>query len=278
MVTYRIRASVGLLVMAALALPLTSYADALFANGLAGDQKLPRRWGIGVDYFAMSQPYQLDELTFSPPVLPITDPSILPIDNDIRHTDIHVDVWVTPFLNLFGIYGQIDGETTIDLGVLGLPLPPNVNSLLVDYDGEVYGGGIVLAAGGARWFASVTTTFTDTSLSGDFKSSVTATTIQPRLGLRFGDHTEFWVGGYFLDATEKHSGTLSLDLGPIIAPPGGPIPRPVDLDFAVELSQQEDFNWSFGTHMMMSDAWEATVEVGAGERRTVLANITYRFE
>jgi hypothetical protein len=52
----------------------------------------------------------------------------------------------------------------------------------------------------------------------------------------------------------------------------------VDLDFAVELSQQEDFNWSFGTHMMMSDAWEATVEVGAGDRRTVLANITYRFE
>lgn len=278
MVTYRIRASVGLLLLAALALPLTSYADALFANGLAGDRKLPRRWGIGVDYFSMNQPYQLDELTFSPPVLPITDPSMLPIDNQIRHTDIHLDVWVTPFLNVFGIYGQIDGETTIDLGVLGLPLPPNVNSLLVDYDGEVYGGGIVLAAGGDRWFTSVTATFTDTSLSGDFKSSVTATTIQPRLGLRFGDHTEFWVGGYFLDATEKHSGTLSLDLGPIIAPPGGPVPRPVDLDFAVELSQQEDFNWSFGTHMMMSDAWEATVEVGAGERRTVLANITYRFE
>jgi hypothetical protein len=264
--------------VAVLALPLTSYADALFANGLAGDRKLPRRWGIGVDYFSMNQPYQLDELTFSPPVLPITDPSILPIDNEIRHTDIHLDVWVTPFLNVFGIYGQIDGETTIDLGVLGLPLPPNVNSLLVDYDGEVYGGGFVLAAGGDRWFASVTSTFTDTSLSGDFKSSVTATTIQPRLGLRFGDHTEFWVGGYFLDATEKHSGTLSIDLGPIIAPPGGPIPRPVDLDFAVELSQQEDFNWSFGTHMMMSDAWEATVEVGAGDRRTVLANITYRFE
>jgi hypothetical protein len=263
--------------MAALALPLSSYADALFANGLAGDRKLPRTWGIGVDYFAMRQPYQLDELSFSPPVLPITDPSILPIDNEIRHTDLHVDVWVTPFLNVFGIYGRIDGETTIDLGVLGLPLPPNVNSLLVDYDGDVYGGGIVLAVGGDSWFASVTGTFTDTSLEGDFKSSVQATTIQPRLGLRSGDHTEIWIGGYFVDATEKHSGTLSIDLGPIIAPPGGPIPRPIDLDFAVELSQQQDFNPSIGMHMMMSDAWEATVEVGAGDRRTVLANITYRF-
>ena len=124
----------------------------------------------------------------------------------------------------------------------------------------------------------MTGTIIDTSLDGDFKSSVEATTIQPRVGLRFEDHTEFWVGGYFLDAEEKHSGTLSLDLGPIIAPPGGEIPRPVDLDFAVDLSQEEDFNLSIGTHMMLSDAWEATVEVGAGDRTTVLANFTYRFE
>ena len=266
-----------LLALLAMILPLAAQADALFANGLAGDRKLPRTWGIGIDYFYMRQPYQLDALSFSPPVLPITDPSILPIDNRIRHTDIHFDVWVTPFLNVFGIYGTIDGDTTINLGVLGLPLPPNVNSLLVDYDGDVYGGGIVLAVGGDKWFASVTGTFTDTNLEGDFNSSVEATTIQPRLGLRFGDHTELWVGGYFVDATEKHSGTLSIDLGPLIAPPGGPIPRPIDLDFAAELSQQQDFNPSIGMHMMMSDAWETTIEVGAGDRKTVLANITYRF-
>lgn len=266
------------LVLATLTLPFASHGDALFGNDLAGDRKLPRTWGIGIDYFSMSQPYQLDSLSFSPAVLPITDPSILPIENEIRHADIHVDVWVTPFLNLFGIYGQIDGDTTIDLGVLGLPLPPDVNSLLVEYDGDVYGGGIVLAVGGDRWFASLTGTFTDTNLGGDLESSVTATTVQTRLGMRFGDHTEFWVGGYFLDAEEKHSGTISFDLGPFIAPPGGPIPRPIDLDFAVDLSQEKDFNLSFGTHMMLSDAWEATVEVGAGDRRTVLANLTYRFE
>ena len=276
--THKTWVFIGLMSLAALALPTSGHADALFGNDLAGDHKLPRTWGVGIDYFSMTQPYQLDRLSFSPPVLPITDPSVLPIENEIRHTDIKLDVWVTPFLNVFGIYGQIDGDTRIDLSVLGLPFPPDVNSLLVDYDGDVRGLGIVLAVGGDRWFASVTGTIIDTSLDGDFKSSVEATTIQPRVGLRFEDHTEFWVGGYFLDAEEKHSGTLSLDLGPIIAPPGGEIPRPVDLDFAVDLSQEEDFNLSIGTHMMLSDAWEATVEVGAGDRTTVLANFTYRFE
>ncbi|MDH4125973.1 MAG: hypothetical protein OEW64_10540 [Gammaproteobacteria bacterium] len=279
-----------LIIAALLSLPFAAQADALFGNDMARDRYLPRTWGIGIDYFNMSQPYQIDSLslvdTLDTPGGPVPvdlaaallmgqDPNVLDIDNDIRHGDIKLDVWVLPFLNVFGIYGQIDGATHIDLRVLNLPLPPQTNSLTIDYDGDVYGGGIVLAVGGDRWFGSVTATVTDTSLSGDFKSSVGATTIQPRIGLRFPDHTEIWLGGYFLDADEKHSGTVDLDLGIV----GGGLPVDAqDAVFAVDLSQQEDFNFSVGTHMMFSDAWEATIEVGAGDRRTVLANFTYRFD
>ena len=271
-----------LAITAVLTLPFTAQADALFGNDMAGDRKLPRTWGIGIDYFEMSQPYQIDSLSlFDGPVdlgaLLVPDPSILPIDNKVSHHDIKIDVWVLPFLNVFGIYGQIDGDTRINLGVLGLPLPPETNSLAISYDGDVFGGGVTLAFGGDSWFGSVTATVTDTSLGGDIKSSVSATTIQPRLGLRFGDHTEIWVGGYILDAEEKHSGTIDLDLGLL----GSMLPPPIDgqdVAFEVDLSQSEDFNPSIGMHMMMSDAWEATVEVGAGDRRTVLANITYRFD
>lgn len=267
----------NILVVAVLLLPLSVQADALWGNDMAGDAKLPRTWGIGIDYFSMDQPYQLDSLSFSPPVLPITDPGALPISNDIRHTDLKFDVWLFPFMNVFGIYGRISGDTNIDLSVLGLPLPPATNSLVVDYDGDVFGGGITLAVGGEHWFASITGTVTDTDLGGDFNSTVDAVTIQPRIGARFGDHTEFWIGGYFIDAEEKHNGTIALDLGPLIPLPP-PLMSPVDLDFAVDLSQAEDFNLSFGTHMMLNDAWETTIEVGVGDRSTVLANVTYRFE
>ncbi|MDH3545878.1 MAG: hypothetical protein OEN22_02200 [Gammaproteobacteria bacterium] len=279
---------IKLLVVVVLALPLIAQADALFGNKMAGDRMLPRTWGIGIDYFDMSQPYQLDSLSIVDTIdtpggpvpvdlqeLLVPDPSILPINNDVRHYDVKVDFWLFPFLNVFGIYGQIDGDTNINLGVLGLPLPPQTNSLTVDYDGNVYGGGVVLVAGGERWFGSLTATFTDTNLDGDINSSVEATTIQPRIGLRFGDHTEFWIGGYILDADEKHSGTIDLDLGLL----GQSLPIDgQDIAFAVDLSQAEDFNLSVGTHMMLSDAWEATIEVGGGDRSTVLANFTYRFE
>jgi hypothetical protein len=274
-----------LLLLAVLAAPLASHADALLGNKMAGDRNLPRTFGIGIDYFNMRQPYALDGLTLidTGPVdidlgqVLLQDPGILPIDNEIRHADLKLDVWLFPFLNIFGIYGQIDGRTRIDLGVLGLPLPPETNALTINYDGNVYGGGFVLAAGGDRWFVSLAGTFTDTDLGGDFDSSVKATIYQPRVGLRFGDHTEFWVGGYVLDAEEKHSGRVDLDLGLV----GAQLPPPIDgqdVAFDVDLSQDEDFNWSVGTHMTWGEAWEATVEVGAGDRRTALANVTYRFE
>ena len=266
----------NILLLLILILPVFAQADPLFGKAMAGDRKLPRAFGIGIDYFSMDQPYQIDSLSFSPPptfpLPPITNVLAIVVDSEIENVDLKVDVWLLPFLNVFGIYGRIDGRTTVDLSNTGVLLPPDFQRLNIAYDGDVYGGGVVLAVGGDRWFASLTGTFSDTSLSGAFQSSVEATTIQPRLGFRVPENTEIWIGGYFSDAEESHSGTINLDLGPF--GPGTPIP----IDFAVDLPQQEDFNFSYGLHTMFSDSWEATMEVGRGDRNTALANLTYRFE
>ena len=266
--------SIQLILLAALVVPGFARADALFGNNIAGGMETPRTFGIGIDYFNLRQPFQLDSLTFvappGAPLPPISDPSVITADSEIQNFDVKVDVWLLPFLNVFGIYGRIDGDTLVDLQGLELPLPPQTQRVVIDYDGDVYGGGLVLAVGGERWFGSVTATFTDTDLSGDFESSVKATTIQPRIGLRAGDGIDVWVGGYIIDAEESHQGTVNLDIGFGL----GVIP----IDFAVDLSQKEDFNPSIGMHMMLGESWEATAEIGGGDRDTVLANFTYRFQ
>ena len=265
----------NLLLLLILVLPLSSQADPLFGKGMAGDRNLPRAFGIGIDYFNMDQPYQIDSLSFvTPPAFPlppIANVNAIIVNNEIEHVDLKLDVWLLPFLNVFGVYGSIDGSTTVDLRNVGVPLPPGFDILRIAYDGDVYGGGLVLAVGGDKWFASLTGTFTDTDLSGAFNSSVEATAIQPRIGIRATENTEVWIGGYFIDAEESHSGTILLDLG--ILGPGAPIP----IDFAVDLSQQEDFSFSLGIHTMFTEHWEATVEIGAGDRNIALANMTYRF-
>jgi hypothetical protein len=280
----------NLLLLPILVLPLSGQADPLFGKEMAGDRKLPGAFGIGIDYFNISQPYQIDSLSVCEldPCLSILGgllPSLsgatgIVVENDAENIDLKLDLWLFPFLNIFGVYGQIDGRTTVDLRNVGVLLPPSLEVLNIGYDGDVYGGGVVLAVGGDKWFASLTATITDTSLSGTsgstIDSSVEATTIQPRIGVRATETTEVWIGGYFIDAEEKHRGSIDFTLG-LLAPPGVPPSTVVPIDFGVNLSQQEDFNFSIGLHSMFSEHWEATVEVGGGDRNTALANLTYRF-
>ncbi len=57
----------SLLLVLILVMPASGLADPLFGKGLAGGSNLPRAFGIGIDYFNMDQPYQIDSLTFTPP-------------------------------------------------------------------------------------------------------------------------------------------------------------------------------------------------------------------
>jgi hypothetical protein len=98
--------------------PALAQADSLFGSDLAGDRKLPKAFGIGVDYFSLDQPFQIDRLRISTPVPispPTLDPALIGTDSDVTHGDLKIDVWLWPFLNVFAIYGQIDGETIVDL-------------------------------------------------------------------------------------------------------------------------------------------------------------------
>jgi hypothetical protein len=71
----------------------------------------------------------------------------------------------------------------------------------------VYGLGLTLAYGGEHWFTSATSTWTKTSLNGDFDSSVETFTFQPRIGPLWGKWA-FWLGGLYIDTKEDHSGVV----------------------------------------------------------------------
>ena len=247
-------------------LPLSAWADSgpLFMKHILGEREFYEPWGVGIDFFTMDQPYKIKQLTFDLPGVVLPDPSGLRVENDIQHYDIKLDVWLTPFLNLFGILGHMSAETVVDLSsvpVQGLPF--SLGKLPVDYDGTVYGLGFTLAYGGERWFGSVTSTWTDTSLNGDFDSSVKSFTAQPRVGL-FWEKWAFWVGGMYLDTQEDHSGTIAL---PVL----GPVP------FAVELEGASKWNTAVGAGYIFSTRANLYLELGFGDRDHTLFNFTYRF-
>lgn len=252
-----------LIVIMLLALPLTAFAESSlpWMKDLAGDRELPLPWGVGFDFFTMDQGYQIDRLELSFPGLGNLDPNLLDVRNQAQEFDIKIDAWILPFLNAFVILGRTDIETSINISGLGLPLP--FDNLVIDTDGKIFGGGLTLAVGGEQWFASVTGALTDTNLGGDFDSSAEAVTVQPRLGL-LRDQWQLWVGGFYLDAEESHKGTIGI---PFL----GSVP------FDVELSQENDWNYTFGVRHEFSKKFDATLELGFGDRDITLFNVTYRF-
>lgn len=260
-----------LLIALFLLLPLTVCADEtkggpLFMKDLVDEGDFFAPWGVGVDIFTMNQPYSIKSLDFQLPGVGDIDPSAVGVKNNVQNYDIKLDVWVTPFLNVFGLVGRVSAHTYVDLGNVSIPgLPVALPSLDVSYDGTVYGGGANLVYGTDRWFAALNNTWTSTSLSGDFDSSVSSFTIQPRLGV-IVDGWTLWGGGMWLDTTEKHSGTISLGV------PGLP---PVPFD--VELESAKKWNYAVGIGKIFSPRATMFFELGFGERKHTLFNFTYRF-
>lgn len=257
-----------LLTLALLA-PVAVQADNTlpFMKEMAGDRELPPAWGIGIDFFTMDQPYKIDQLEFILPGVSLPDVSQVDVNNRVQHFDIKADVWLLPFLNVFGILGQVNTDTVVDLSrttIIGLPPQlPSLGKLEIDTDGTVWGFGATLAFGGDRWFGAVTTTWTDADLGGDFDSSIEALTIQPRVGMIFGQWTG-WVGGMYLDVEESHAGVIN-------------IPGIGQLPFAAVLSAESDWNTAVGVSHHFSEKLSLSLEVGFGDRDHTLFNFNYRF-
>jgi hypothetical protein len=238
----------------------------LFMKDLLGDREFFAPWGVGIDVFTMGQDYSISSLEFQLPGAGEIDPSKVGVTNDVQAFDIKLDVWVTPFLNVFGLVGRMDADTFVDLSSVTIPgLPVALPTLPVAYDGTVYGFGFNLFYGTDRWFAALNNTWTDTSLSGDFDSSVSSFTMQPKLGLIVDGWTA-WVGGMYLDTDEKHSGVIQL-----------PIPNLPPVPFKVELESLEKWNYAVGFGKIFSPRATLFLEIGFGDRNHTLFNFTYRF-
>lgn len=251
--------------------PLTTVAQdggsgPLFMKDMLGGREFFEPWGVGVDFYTMDQDYEIQSLNFDLPGVDIDDVSKIDVTNELQHYDLKFDVWVTPFLNVFALIGRVDADTYVDLSkveVTGLPV--QLGTLPVAYDGTVYGLGFNLVYGTDRWFAALNNTWTDTNLSGNFDSDVSAFTSQPRIGL-IRDKWTFWVGGMYLDTEEKHSGTIAL-----------PIPGLPPVAFDVDLTSMTAWNYAVGAGYIFSPKATFYFEFGFGDREHTLANFTYRF-
>jgi hypothetical protein len=272
----------------AVAFVTTAQADGLsdslpLGKSLAAGHELPMPLGISVNVFFLEQNMEAQSISVDIPPLPLPTgvvqlPAGLPaqsarLESRATSTTAKLDAWLLPFLNVYGVAGYVDGETSASGFSVG-GLPPQLASLLpnsfsIAYSGPVYGGGITLAAGYNRFFASLDANYTESDLDiGD--STIEAFVISPRVGITadLGSLSgSFYVGAMYQDVDEQQNGTVKFPVA------GQAVPVGYDV-----ISEAEDkWNYLVGANLKASESWNYGIEVGFSKRTHVMATLNYRF-
>lgn len=228
-------------------------------------ENLPFPCGFGVNYYYQRQGYDMSRITLTPDVsrmFPL-NPSELGVKSRINEVNLKLDVWLLPFLNVFGIAGRVDEKTTVS----NIP-HPQLRTLQYEDSGNLYGGGATLVYAIKHFWASLTVADSYADLNKS-DSWIQAFVLTPKVGARVntpwpGKGLNVWVGGTFQKAEEEHTGNWDIPgLGP--------------LKYDVKLKESEPLNVVAG---LGTDLWgrlALEVELGFGEREQVLTSLAYRF-
>lgn len=251
---------------------------------------LPEAFGISVGYMHVEQGINVDSINFDGLKLGSTPigQNLIGIETNggQQSSDVltlRADMWLFPFLNFYAIGGKISGysETNISVDIKGLPVKSAQDlPFKLDLEGDMYGGGIVIAGGFNNWFTIVDGSYTKTNLTiidGGIQSIV----ITPRFGYDFttrGVPIRAWVGGQYQNIQQSLSGKISdLDLPPELHNLLGLVNKDNDGRFNVEQSLATDWAPVMGFQYTLNSTFNLIGEFSFGERKSAFITLDTRF-
>ena len=241
-----------------------------FLAHLADGRDLPKPFGVSLDVLSLNQDYEIEQFNLDVPFFESIDSSLVEIESDTDYTAIKFDAWLFPFLNVFFMAGDIEGSTFVTLDSVQVPnVPIAINNINIDVDGEVYGAWLTGVGGGDKWFSSLTVSYTESDLDGEFSSGIDTWTVMPRAGARFKQF-DVWLSAMYLELDETHTGTIDLNL----VTPFGPLP-PVNFDLS--LRPEQSVNYGLGARFKFNKSLNAAVEFTFGDREHQFFNLNWRF-
>ncbi len=262
---------------------------------------LPKPYGLSLSYMDMSNPITVNSIDlFGHPVLEALDIDTNQADFKGSNVTLRGDVWILPFMNVYGIIGYTQGTSTAKINSLGCDkslvqgignkalcylldsagdnLPDNAVFKL-NMDGGTYGAGTTLVGGIGNWFALLDMNYTYTSIAaidGNIKTFVAA----PRIGYRWqydgGRELRVYTGAMYQNVQQELSGDLkSLNLPSTIHDLVDQLGS--NSGFAVSQSADENWNSIVGFQYAFNKDWELLMEAGVGSRDTLFFSLGRRF-
>ena len=248
---------------------------------------LPLPFGAGFNMVFMDQGINLRNLKvgIGEPNIEVSGLDFGDVRSHDRATTARLDLWLLPFVNVYGIFGYVNGETELDLdvgsisGVLPGPgLPPISGSKTIDfnidYNGATFGGGMTLAGGYKDFFASLDANYSYAKVDV-VDGSIRTVTVSPRVGIMF-EHPAikgsmaFWAGAMYM----RYKQTVTDDINLQEIDPRLPS---VEIDFKLDLKNDDPWNFLVGGQWELTKRWQIMAEGGIGSRKQLVLGAFFRF-
>ena len=272
---------------------------------------IPLPYGVNLSYMNIRQDIMVDSITFSGLKLgnhPI--PSDM-FAIDAGHTrekskteNLRLDMWVFPFLNVYGLVGHTRGSSVSQVSVdsdpsqfhgLDRAIAGAVHQLYqsgklqnidftLDFKGTTWGTGFTLAGGYGNWFGLVDTNYTRTDFD-ILDGSISAVTVSPRVGYRFSfqgidgpSHLSLWVGSMYQDVQQEFKGDLAdLHMPPELQPLIAAVNKDGEGKFDVKQKLTSPWNMLIGAQYEVTKNFNVLTEFGFNERNSFFVSGEYRF-
>ncbi len=242
-------------------------------KALAAGAEFPKPYGIAGSMYFQQQQMKIVKIRLGSIELSEDNGVIDFDDSEIRNTvissQIRADVWVLPFVNLYGMAGRVNSFNDIDLTINlnpppGAPSQGTINLLrenaIAGISGTVVGLGTVVAGGYGKVFANVNVTWAQSWL--DQVNSVQKSFVAfPMIGLTTG-FANLFVGGIYQNIGQVNKGTINGSGG-------------VPINYELEFSAQQ-WNYCIGFNKSIGH-WSMVMMQGFGARTNSVVEVGYRF-
>jgi hypothetical protein len=273
-----------IVLVTALTLSSTSFAQDSFFP-IWGEQAaqrgytLPKPYGLSLSYMDISNPVTIDNIALTGGIGDIVDIDAKKAEFEGSNVTLRGDVWLLPFMNVYGILGYTQAQSTANIdsiSILGIPISAGDVKFTLDMSGMTYGLGTTLVGGIDNWFALLDLNYSLTdidAIDGNIKTFVAA----PRVGHRWqydgGRELRVFVGAMYQDVQQHLSGdiqALGLDLGGMNGLLEGS---------RFEVSQRTEQQWNalVGFQYSFNRDWDVLAEAGLGQRNSALVSLGRRF-
>lgn len=193
------------------------------------------------------------------------------MDLNIGTRGFKADVWVLPFVDVMGGYG--DADIVAQLGLRNIPVDfdPGTGYTYADaiipmeFNGTYYSLGLVVAYAYKHFYGAADLSWVKTSLEGSASLSTDGFwtfTAAPKVGYNAG-LSQIYIGARYVSKNEHYEGTVPL-------PSGNP------LGFDVRITTD---TWApnFGMRTVIQEHWEFLAEVAGDPRHQITVGVGYRW-